>query len=52
MRFHDGFMPGHLTTLAYFPELGISAALQLNTDEARAIGRPRPMVLVELALAR
>ncbi len=49
MRFHDGFMPGHLTTLAHFPRSGVSAALQVNTDDARAIGRQRFEVLVELA---
>lgn len=51
MRYHDGFMPGHLTTLAYFPEQDVAVALQLNTDDARCIGRPRPLVLVELARA-
>jgi D-alanyl-D-alanine carboxypeptidase len=49
MQFHDGFMPGHLTTLAWYPELGVGAALQVNTDDARALGRPRFEILAELA---
>jgi len=51
MQFHDGFMPGHLTTLAWFPELGVGAALQVNTDDASSLGRPRFAVLAELAKA-
>lgn len=49
--FHDGFMPGYLTSAGYFPEHGIAAALQLNGDDSRAVGRPLSDVLVELAEA-
>jgi hypothetical protein len=29
---HDGWFPGYRTKLAYFPELGLSVAIQTNTD--------------------
>ncbi|MDP6941588.1 MAG: serine hydrolase domain-containing protein [Planctomycetota bacterium] len=45
---HDGFMPGYLTAMGYFPEFGISAAIQVNTDDGRAIGMPLQEALVEL----
>ena len=30
---HEGFMPGYLTIQAYYPEVGIAGALQLNCDD-------------------
>ncbi len=45
---HDGFMPGYLTCMGYFPELGVSAAIQVNTDNGRAVGMPLHQVLVRL----
>jgi len=46
---HDGFMPGYETAMGYLPEVGIAAAVQVNSDDGRAVGRPLPMLLVELA---
>lgn len=46
---HDGFMAGYLATTGYFPDLGVAAALQINTDDMRALGAPLQAVLVELA---
>jgi len=46
---HDGFMPGYLTAMGYFPEHGIAAAIQVNTDDGRAVGMPLHEVLVRLA---
>ena len=48
---HDGFMPGYLTAMGYFPEHELAVALQLNTDDMRGVGRPLSAVLVELARA-
>lgn len=49
LRGHDGFMPGYLTAMGYFPESGIAAAVQVNTDDGRAVGMPMHEVLVRLA---
>jgi D-alanyl-D-alanine carboxypeptidase len=46
---HSGFFPGYLTEMAYFPELDVAAALQVNTSVGRALGRSPNAVLVELA---
>lgn len=48
LRGHDGFMPGYLTTMGYFPESGIAAAIQVNTDAGRSVGMPMHEVLVRL----
>lgn len=48
---HDGIFIGYLTAMGYFPELDLGVALQLNTDDGRAAGRPLHEVLVDLALA-
>lgn len=45
---HDGFMPGYLTCMGYFPELGVAAAVQVNTDNGRGVGMPLHLVLVRL----
>ena len=42
---HDGFMPGYLATMAWYPEHRIAGALQLGSDDARAVGRPLAAVL-------
>ena len=47
--YHDGFMPGYLTTTGWFPELEIAATIQLNTDEGRSFGQPPSELLAELA---
>jgi len=46
---HSGFFPGYLTEMAYFPELDVAVALQVNTSVGRALGRSPKAVLVELA---
>jgi D-alanyl-D-alanine carboxypeptidase len=45
---HDGFMPGYLTSMGYFPEHGIAAAIQVNTDDGRSLRMPLHAVLVRL----
>ena len=46
---HSGFFPGYLTEMAYFPDLDVAVALQVNTSVGRALGRSPVSVLVELA---
>ena len=46
---HSGFFPGYLTEMAYFPELDVAVALQVNASVGRALGRSPVSVLVELA---
>lgn len=46
---HSGFFPGYLTEMAYFPDLDVAVALQVNTSVGRALGRAPTAVLVELA---
>lgn len=46
---HSGFFPGYLTEMAYFPDLDMAVALQVNTSVGRALGRSPVSVLVELA---
>jgi len=46
---HSGFFPGYLTEMAYFPDLDVAVALQVNTSVGRALGRSPQSVLLELA---
>lgn len=46
---HEGFMPGYLSVMGYFPELEIAVALQANGDDSRAVGKPLTSVLAGLA---
>jgi D-alanyl-D-alanine carboxypeptidase len=46
---HDGFMPGYETAMGYLPDVGIAVAVQVNTDDGRAVGKPLPMLAIELA---
>jgi len=48
---HSGFFPGYLTEMAYFPELDVAVALQMNTSVGRSLGRAPAGVVAELALA-
>lgn len=48
---HSGFFPGYLTEMAYFPELDVAVALQVNTSVGEALGRSPRGVLLELARA-
>ncbi len=47
MHGHDGFFPGYLTSMGYFPEHGFAVALQINTDDMRALEVPGVHVLLE-----
>ncbi|MEN8162299.1 MAG: serine hydrolase domain-containing protein, partial [Myxococcota bacterium] len=49
LRGHDGIMVGFLSTMGYLPEHDVAAALQLNTDDMRAVGRPLVDVMLDLA---
>jgi len=46
---HSGFFPGYLTEMAYFPELDVAVAVQVNTSLGQALGRSPASVMVELA---
>lgn len=46
---HSGFFPGYLTEMAYWPQLRCGLALQVNTSEPAALGRPLRRVLDALA---
>jgi D-alanyl-D-alanine carboxypeptidase len=47
---HSGFFPGYLTEMAYFPDLDVAAAIQVNTSWPQALGRRSPKaVMVDLA---
>jgi D-alanyl-D-alanine carboxypeptidase len=40
---HSGFFPGYLTEMAYFPDLGIALAIQVNSSAPRATGGKSPL---------
>lgn len=46
---HSGFMPGYQTDLMYFPELGIAAAVQINSSAPRVTGQPLARFLIRFA---
>jgi len=47
---HSGFFPGYQTELLYFPDLGVSLAIQINTSAPRATGgRSLLRVLYDIA---
>jgi len=46
---HSGFFPGYLTEMAYFPELDVAVALQVNTSVGESLGRSPRAVLLDLA---
>lgn len=45
---HGGWFPGWLSEVEYFPELGISIAIQFNTDDFRQLGQSTHRYLMEL----
>ncbi|HEX9792543.1 MAG TPA: serine hydrolase domain-containing protein [Planctomycetota bacterium] len=45
---HGGWFPGWLSETVYFPELGLAAAIQINTDDMRSLGAPPYQRLLEL----
>lgn len=48
---HSGFFPGFITEMAYFPELDIAVAIQVNTSMGRSLGRSPVGVMNQLAEA-
>ncbi len=40
---HSGFFPGYQTELAYFPDLGVTVAVQINTSGPRTPGSRAPL---------
>jgi D-alanyl-D-alanine carboxypeptidase len=48
---HGGFFPGYLSLVLWYPDLGISVAVQVNTSAGDALGRPLREVLEEIARA-
>ncbi len=48
---HDGFMPGYITCMGYFPQHDVAAAIQVNCDDERALKMPMHEVLVRVVEA-
>jgi D-alanyl-D-alanine carboxypeptidase len=48
VRGHSGYFPGYLSEMAYYPEHGIGAAVQVNTSELAQVRRSLGRVLDEL----
>lgn len=46
---HSGFMPGYLTEMRYWPQLGLAVTYQVNTTAPRTLGRTPGTVANELA---
>ena len=46
---HSGYMPGYITEMRYWPELGLAVALQVNSSARGALGAPPGAVVTELA---
>jgi D-alanyl-D-alanine carboxypeptidase len=46
---HSGFFPGYLTEAAYFPDLRVSVAVQINTSISDATSKPLAQVLCDFA---
>lgn len=49
LRYHDGFMPGYTTSAGLFPASNIAVAIQLASDNGRAVGKPMSLVLADVA---
>ncbi len=46
---HSGFFPGYITEMAYFPDLKIALAVQVNSSVPRAAGKPLGRFLLDFA---
>jgi len=46
---HSGWFPGWLSDVQYFPSHKMAIAIQVNTDNQRAAGRPIGAILAEIA---
>lgn len=42
---HQGWFPGYLSEVLYFPQHGVAIALQINTDDVRRSGPLRPQLV-------
>ena len=49
---HGGHIPGYVSSLRYYPELGASIAFQINTDIGLVDGPENPIPALEQELAR
>ena len=49
---HAGLIPGYVSSLRYYPELGASIAFQINTDIGLADGPGNPVPELENELAQ
>jgi len=45
---HGGFFPGYLTEMRYWPEQRVAVAVQVNTSEYAALGKPLGVLCEEL----
>jgi D-alanyl-D-alanine carboxypeptidase len=45
---HEGFFPGYMSQMRYWPELGIAVAVQVNTSEFAALPSPLGKLCEEL----
>jgi D-alanyl-D-alanine carboxypeptidase len=45
---HGGFFPGYLTEMRYWPERRVAVAVQVNTSEYAALGKPLGVLCEEL----
>jgi D-alanyl-D-alanine carboxypeptidase len=48
---HGGFFPGYLSLVLWYPDAGVSVALQVNSSADGALSRPMREVLLEAAEA-
>ena len=46
---HGGFFPGYLSLVLWYPDAGISVALQVNSSAGDALAKPMRDVLLEAA---
>ena len=46
---HGGFFPGYLSLVLWYPEAGVSVALQVNSSAGDAMSKPMREVLLEAA---
>ena len=45
---HEGFFPGYMSRLCYWPEHDVAIAVQVNTSEPAALPRPLAALCDEL----
>jgi D-alanyl-D-alanine carboxypeptidase len=49
---HAGWIPGYVSSLRHYPELGATVAFQINTDVGFADGDENPLTELEQQLAQ